>query len=158
MSVEREAAVPRQTTFEVSISILAVAIAIIAISIYPDLENAINRGKQRRIMSDFSVLEGALDSYHADFNLYPQGNTTVESVRKELEPYVEKEVPMKDDWGNQYIYRSDGRTSYTIMSFGKDREQDGAKIYKGVVYTFANDIVFSNGYYITIQDSCCLID
>src|SRR5262245_8587060 len=157
MTIKKDAAVPRQT-FEVAISIIMIATAMVAVSIYPDLENAIDRGKQKRVMADFRTIETALDSYHDDFNLYQHGNTTVESLRKELEPYLEKELPVKDEWGNQYIYRSDGRNSYTIMSFGKDREQDGPKIYYGIVYTFANDIVFSDGYYITIQDSCCFVD
>jgi type II secretory pathway pseudopilin PulG len=157
MTVIKDAAVPHQT-FEVTMSILTVVIAIIVICLYPNFENGINRRKQRRLMGDFRVLESALESYHSDFNLYPQGNTTVESIREELEPYLETDLPVKDDWGNQYVYRSDGRNSYTIMSFGKDREQDAPEIYKGPVYTFTNDIVFSNGNYITIQDSCCLID
>src|SRR5262245_7499857 len=157
MSVEKDAAGPRQT-FEVAISILAAAIAIVAICIYPSLENAINRGKQKRVMEDIRVIDAALESYHHDFNSYPLGKTTVENIRKELAPYLEKELPVKDKWDNQYIYRSDGLNSYTIMSFGKDRKQDGSAIYHGMIITFENDIVFSNSYFITIPDGCCFVD
>jgi hypothetical protein len=48
-----------------------VAIAIIVISIYPNLQNGINRGKQRRMMADMSAIAEALESYHDDFKVYP---------------------------------------------------------------------------------------
>jgi Type II secretion system (T2SS), protein G len=108
------------------------------------------------MMADIRAIAGAVESYHKDFKVYPAGKTTLEKIRKELEAYLEEELPVKDEWGNQYIYRSDGLASYTIMSFGKDREQDGPIIYQGIVFTFENDMVFSNGTFITFPDGGCV--
>ncbi len=153
MTVSQDVAVPHQT-FEITSTILVVTIAALLISIYPDFKHGINRGKQRRMMADIRAIARAVESYHDHFKVYPAGKTTVEKIRKELEAYLEEELPVKDEWGNQYIYRSDGLASYTIMSFGKDREQDGPIIYQGIIFTFENDMVFSNGSFITFPDGC----
>lgn len=152
MTVRQDVAVPHQT-FEAAISISMAAIAFIVILIYPTLQNAINRGKQKRVMADIRTVASAVESYHEDFNAYPVGKTAVENIRKELDSYLEKELPVKDEWGNQYIYISDGVTSYTIISFGKDRAQDGPIIYQGLVTTYSNDIVFSNSSFVSFPEA-----
>jgi type II secretory pathway pseudopilin PulG len=157
MTVNKDAAVPHQT-FEVTLAITMVIIAMIAIFVYPNFENARNRGRQRRMMGDIRAIARAVESYHEDFKVYPTGKTSVENIRNELEPYLEEELPVEDGWGNKYVYLSDGIGSYTVMSFGKDKKQDGMTIYRGIAPTFENDVVFSNGSFITVPDECCFVD
>ncbi|MCI0446400.1 type II secretion system protein GspG [bacterium] len=138
-------------TFEAAISILMAAIALVVISIYPNLQNAINRGKQRRMMSDMRSMGEAINAYHLDFGGYPPGKSTVEEIQKDLEGYMDK-VPLQDEWGNKYLYRSDGSTYYTILSWGKDRVMDNTSIYQGLVTSYSNDIVFSNGLFVSFPE------
>ena len=140
-------------TFEAAICILMAAIALIVISIYPNIQNAINIGKQRRMMADIRAIGGAVESYREDFKVYPAGKTAVEKIRKELEAYLDEELPVKDEWGNQYMYISDGLASYTIMSFGENRAQDGPTTYQGLVTSFSNDIVYSNGAFVSFPET-----
>jgi hypothetical protein len=96
MRVSKEAAVPLQIS-GVMISIGMVTIAMLVISIYLNFQNAINRGKQRRLMADIRTIAGVVESYYADFNVYPSGKTAVQDIAQELEPYLEKELPVKDE-------------------------------------------------------------
>lgn len=120
----------------------------LALCVYPPLQSSINRGKQKRMMADMRSINEAVEAYHVDFNTYSPGKSTVEEIRKHIGLYMD-DLPLEDGWGNNYLYWSDGLTSYTIISFGKDRVQDGPLIYHGVVTSFSNDIVFSNGVFIS---------
>jgi len=139
------------STFEVTISIIMTTVAILALTIYLPFQSSLNRGKQRRTMADIRAISQAVEAYHVDFHAYPTGKSTVEEIRKIPEGYME-EVPLEDGWRNKFLYRSNGLTSYTIISFGKDREQDGPSIYQGAITNFSNDIVFGNGFFISFPE------
>jgi type II secretory pathway pseudopilin PulG len=82
MTVKKEAEVPLQT-FEVATSILWV---IIAISIYSNLQNGINRGKQRRLMADMRSIGEAMAAYYKDYGRYPPVKSTIEDIQTEIQP------------------------------------------------------------------------
>jgi Type II secretion system (T2SS), protein G len=150
MTVNEDAAVPHQTS-GIMISIFAVTIAMLVICIYPNFKNSIDRGKQRRMMADIRSIGEAINGYHLDYGGYPPGKSTVEEIQKDIEGYIDK-VPMQDEWGNKYLYRSDGSTWYTILSWGKDRTMDNPSIYQGLVTSYSNDIVFSNGSFVSFPE------
>jgi hypothetical protein len=150
MTVNKDAAVPHQTSGSM-LSIVMAAIAILVISIYPNFKSAINRGKQKRMMADMRNLGEAIDAYHKDSERYPPGKSTIEEIQKEINPYIDN-VPLQDEWGNKYLYRSDGSTYYTIISGGKDRMIDNPSIYHGLVTSYENDIAYSNGAFVSFPE------
>ncbi len=100
------------------------------------------------------ALGTAIESYGVDHKAFPPGNSTVSAISRYLEPTYIKKVPKKDAWGNLFLYQSssDGQ-SYTIISYGKDRQRDsGGENYLGPITRFTNDIRFSNGIFIAFPE------
>ena len=104
------------------------------------------------MMADMRDLGEAINRYYLDHHRYPSGKSSIEEIQKEIEPYIDN-VPLHDEWGNQYLYRSNGSTYYTIISWGKDRMIDNAAIYHGLVTSYENDIVYSNGAFVSFPET-----
>jgi general secretion pathway protein G len=84
--------------------------------------------------AQIGTLAGQLEQYNSDCGFYPN---TEQGLRALAEPpateptcgnwgpnpYL-REKDLKDPWRNEFVYESDG-TSYTIKSYGKDRQEGG---------------------------------
>ena len=103
-------------------------------------------------MSEMRAIGTAVEAYYVDHKSYPIGKSNIAAVREQLEGNYIAVLPLKDRWGNEYLYRSDGIESYTITSYGKDHELDGPSIYRGPITRFTNDMVFSNGSFISFAE------
>jgi len=57
MTVNKEAELPRQTS-GIMMSLVMVIMAMLVVTIYPNFQNAISRGKQRRLMADIRTIAG----------------------------------------------------------------------------------------------------
>jgi len=128
---------------------LVAMIGIIAAIAIPNLLNAIQRGKQKRTMSDVRAIATAVESRATDFNAYPEA-TSVDELIPVLVPTYAPSLPMKDGWEQPFDVRTTGLT-YTIRSSGKDKlfEVDDPNLYeRGVTTSFAADIVFMNGEFV----------
>jgi type II secretory pathway pseudopilin PulG len=124
--------------------------------VIPNLANAINRGRQKKAMADIRTIGTAIEEYHSNFKSYPAGkSTTISAIETELARAHVYRVPLKDEWGGEYLYNSDGNTFYTITSTGKDRKLDGPTVYRGMIEQFSNDIVFSNGWFTSFPNGGC---
>jgi general secretion pathway protein G len=133
----------------IELLIVVAIIGIIAAIAIPNLLNAIDRGKQKRTMSDMRSVGTAVESYAVDVNFYPiQGSLgniagTVEGV---LEPTYIKNVPTTDGWAGNILYGSDSGgvgSDYTIVSYGKDKKASSSSI--GATNDFDCDIIYENG-------------
>lgn len=120
-------------------------IAIIPIAI-SNLNLSLQRRDQMRNLANMRAIGTAIEGYAVDHNAYPPGNSTVLEIRRYIEPLYIKKIPIKDTWGNFFLYTSteDG-LSYTITSYGKDHKADVPGNYKGPITRFTNDIRFSQG-------------
>jgi type II secretion system protein G len=132
----------------IELLIVVAIIGIIAAIAIPNLLNAINRGRQKRTMSDIRSIATALEAYSVDFNFYPKGLS--DGVITILNPYITptfiKRLPTNDGWNQalQLNIDSNGQT-YTIYSQAKG----GTAIpgTAGPKTDFADAIVFSNGQF-----------
>jgi type II secretory pathway pseudopilin PulG len=101
--------------------------------------------KQHRSMSNIYAIARAVEEYGVEHQAYPTGNSNVLALSIHLKKY-RKEIPMKDAWGNDFLYESSNDLqSYTITSYGNDHKPDMPSHYKGVITRFSNDITFSRG-------------
>ncbi|HXI04605.1 MAG TPA: type II secretion system protein GspG [Candidatus Saccharimonadales bacterium] len=133
----------------IELLIVVAIIGIIAAIAIPNLLNAIDRGKQKRTMSDMRSIGTSVESYAVDVNFYPiqasLGNVagTVQSV---LQPIYIKNVPTRDGWSGQLLYACDAGgtgSDYTIVSYGKDKKASSGSV--GATNDFDCDIIFENG-------------
>ena len=126
---------------------------VVAAIAIPNMLNAIQRGKQKRTMSDMRTFGTAVESFNLDHHAYPVG-TSPGDVAGVLAPTYVKRLPTEDGWQNQLYFRSDGKR-YLIVSAGKDKEWErawsscmGGCPGLGATTNFDNDIVFSDGAFV----------
>jgi len=132
----------------IELLIVVAIIGIIAAIAIPNLLNAINRGRQKRTMSDIRSIATAMEAYSVDFNFYPRvATTTVIQVETYITPTFIKRLPLNDGWNQQLALYMDGNgTNYTIQSSAKGAVMEGSPT-GGAKTDFADDIVFTNGQF-----------
>jgi len=141
----------------IELLIVIAIIGILAAIAIPNLLNAVQRGKQKRTMSDMRTMATAVEAYAVDNNFYPSadctnkftGITTVmnDSSLSVLSPtYIANPVRV-DGWGNFMLYETDApNQQYGFRSKGRDNT---ATDFTCLTTTnFNDDIVYSNGGFI----------
>jgi type II secretion system protein G len=108
--------------------------------------NALDKGKQKRTMSDIHSIAVAIETYHIDHGSYPNGISTWSTLQVHISPFFIKAPPQSDGWDRIWSVATDGGgTAYTLVSLGKDGLQDSWS--GGVTGSFNCDIVFANGQF-----------
>ena len=114
----------------VAVIVIVGFIGILAAIAVPNLLTAMQRAKQKRTIADMRTMATSVEEYKATNNRPP------ESIKI-----------LKDGWGNNFRYASDG-TNYWIVSGGKDGKFEEAEAWhyqEGATTNFDCDIVLSNG-------------
>jgi general secretion pathway protein G len=142
----------------IELLIVIAIIGILAAIAIPNLLNAVQRGKQKRTMSDMRALATALEAYTVDNSTYPAaacqtGIFTTPSVTlatnsfTNLSPTYIANVPKIDGWGEFLQYGSNPpNDSYVIVSGGRNKTVASATC--GTTTNFNDDIYYSNGTFI----------
>lgn len=142
----------------IELLIVIAIIGILAAIAIPNLLNAVQRGKQKRSMSDMRALATAVEAYAVDNNTYPQAacatglwttaDTTLASNSfSNLSPTYIAQAPRIDGWGQFLRYGSDAPgNNYAIASSG--RNKTFSAFVCGTTTNFNDDIVYANGTFI----------
>ncbi|HMA17087.1 MAG TPA: type II secretion system protein GspG [Thermoanaerobaculia bacterium] len=141
----------------IELLIVIAIIGILAAIAIPNLLNAVQRGKQKRTMSDIRTMATAVEAYAVDNNVYPSGDCTgkftgitvlmTSTSLSVLAPtYIANPVRV-DGWGNFMLYNtSSNNQEYGFRSKGRDNTETA---FSCVTTTnFNDDIVYSNGGFI----------
>src|ERR1700688_1134220 len=118
----------------IELLIVIAIIGILAAIAIPNLLNAVQRGKQKRTMSDMRALATAVEAYAVDNNVYPtatqacagglfttQGAAVDNNSFTLLSPTYIAQPPKVDGWGRFLLYNlSVDKNSYNITSLGRD--------------------------------------
>ena len=145
----------------IELLIVIAIIGILAAIAIPNLLNAVQRGKQKRTMSDMRTLATAIEAYAVDNNLYPTANcpngnwaaannptqVTSTSSFSLLSPTYVAQPPTKDGWQNYFFYAVNVTgQDYAIWSGGRDLVTAGAVC--GTTTNFNDDIIYSDGTFL----------
>ena len=143
----------------IELLIVIAIIGILAAIAIPNLLNAVQRGKQKRTMSDMHALATAIESYAVDNNVYPAaacagglytvpGTAVTLTSFSNLTPTYIAQPPKTDGWGAFLRYGSDAPgNNYNIASGGRDKVFNGS-VFCGTTTDFNNDIIYSNGTFL----------
>lgn len=128
----------------IELLIVVAIIGIIAAIAIPNLLAAINRGRQKRTMSDMRTIGTAVEAYAVDHSFYPIA-TTITVLKDSIDgPYI-KSAPAGDGWNTAFEVTSTS-TDYSLVSWGRDLIQ--GTVTAGTKTTdFDCDICYSNGVF-----------
>ena len=143
----------------IELLIVIAIIGILAAIAIPNLLNAVQRGKQKRTMSDMRALATAVEAYAVDNNVYPAAtcnaglftngtyNQLSLSSFTNLTPTYIAQPPKTDGWGRFMWYAIDATSNnYSIRSYGRDGA--AGTIDCGTTTNFNDDIVYADGTFI----------
>jgi type II secretion system protein G len=145
---------PRGFTL-IELLIVVAVIGILATIAIPNLLNAVQRGKQKRSMTDLRAVGTACETYAIDHDVIvsqsPEGNLV--TVSSSLEPTYMKTSPDRDAWDAYIRYEGSGR-EYTVTSYGRDRIAGGggSVAANGATTDFDDDMVFSGGIFVQFPE------
>ena len=144
----------------IELLIVIAIIGILAAIAIPNLLNAVQRGKQKRTMSDMRTMATAIESYAVDNNFYPTAATcpaqsittgavmTDTSLSVLAPTYIANPV-RKDGWDHFMHYGTDVTTNaqaYGILSYGRDGSIGAVSC--TTTTNFNEDIIYSNGGFV----------
>jgi type II secretion system protein G len=143
----------------IELLIVIAIIGILAAIAIPNLLNAVQRGKQKRTMSDMRALATAVEAYAVDNNTYPPAtcnaglftagtyNTLSTGSFTNLTPTYIAQPPKTDGWGRFMGYAIDASSNnYSIRSTGRDGAVGAVNC--GTTTNFNDDIIYADGTFI----------
>ncbi len=143
----------------IELLIVIAIIGILAAIAIPNLLNAVQRGKQKRSMSDMRALATAIEAYSVDNNNYPAAACPASSFTtaptqlssttnfSNLSPTYIAQPPVKDGWQRFYFYALAGSSQgYAVWSGGRNGTVAAAVC--GTTTNFNDDIIYSNGTFL----------
>ncbi len=148
----------------IELLIVIAIIGILAAIAIPNLLNAVQRGKQKRTMSDMRTIATAIEAYAVDNNVYPAGACTSamwtvagttfnDSSLSLLSPTYIATPVRKDGWDGYFHYGVDSATypqQYCLLSTGRNKAAE--TIVCITTTNFNSDIVYSNGGFIQFPE------
>jgi hypothetical protein len=127
---------------------------VVAAIAIPNFIAAKKKSAQKATMGDMKSFAMAVETYMLDNGFAPQVGTMAE-LKKLLEPFYIKKLPLKDGWGFEYHYThgvAEQQDTYSIGSGGKDGVFEGfdqTGFYDVIgEQDFAQDIIISNGDFV----------
>jgi general secretion pathway protein G len=149
----------------IELLIVVAIIGILAAIAIPNLLTAMQRSKQKRTMADMRTIATAWEARATDLNKYNASgvsalgqSASIDTLNTYLAPTYVKTFPVKDGWGNGWLFKLDqswGSTTaaqtYQIISTGKDGAAQST--YNGGATTnFDCDIIYSNGTFLQFPE------
>ena len=143
----------------IELLIVIAIIGILAAIAIPNLLNAVQRGKQKRTMSDMRALATAIEAYAVDNNVYPDaacaaglyttaGTALTTGSFTRLSPTYIAQPPKQDGWGRFMFYSVDTpHNNYNVSSTGRDGGALGTPTC-GTTTDFNDDIMYGNGTFL----------
>jgi hypothetical protein len=125
--------------------LLLVCVAVMMVFAACGGDNAEQINEQYKLaMMDVKSIGTGLESYITDNYMTPDV-TDFDGLSKHLAPFHIKALPMKDPWGNAYLYQKIGQDEYAVGCAGPDGQFGGFEQTGRYTDRAGKDIIFKNG-------------
>jgi general secretion pathway protein G len=148
----------------IELLIVVAIIGIIAAIAVPNMMLAIERGRQKRAMSELRGIATAVHGYGTDTNRFPAGTGAFAAVNtvpqfSDLVPEFLPTTPGPDPWNTQYQYGSDASgLNFAVRCLGKQSQPDTPDFPEvqssnvASTHCFECDIVWSEDTFLIFPD------
>lgn len=134
----------------IELLIVVAIIGIIAAIALPNLNRAMNQGKQKSTMADMKQIATVVETYQIETDTYPQV-ADINKLAAVLEPDYIPRLKKKDAWGHEFYYSANART-YTIASCGKGGPDICASPETKEYESVYDPIILTLGFFIQAPD------
>ncbi len=145
----------------IELLIVIAIIGILAAIAIPNLLNAVQRGKQKRSMSDMRTMATAVEAYAVDNNVYPSAQCTgkftavtvtlTDTSLSVLAPTYIANPVKKDGWSNFFMYNTTSNNQeYGFRSKGRDGVSGALTC--TTTTNFNDDILYTNGGFLQFPE------
>lgn len=116
----------------IELMVVVLILAILAALVVPKIVGNADKAKVSAANSDITAYKSMLEHFRLDCDRYPTTEEGLQALRTEPSglsgkwkgPYADKDIAL-DPWQHEYIYESNGDTSFTIKSLGSDGQEGG---------------------------------
>lgn len=113
--------------------IVLAIIGLLAALVLPRFSDAFGKGQRKSTEAQLSSLTSAVEAFKLDHGRYPtqqEGlsvliNRPTDVEEANWKPYLAKETLPMDGWKRPFIYRTDDKFGFRIISFGADGKEGG---------------------------------
>lgn len=123
----------------IELLIVVAIIGILATLAVPQLLDAVDRGRQRRTMSDMRNIATANGTFRVDTGAYAA------ALVADLQPNYMQIVPVNDAWINAWTYA--GGATYTLTSLGADGAAGTVPPAPWINDPYEPDLILQNGQF-----------
>lgn len=135
----------------IELLIVVAVIGIIAAIAIPNLLHALQRGRQKRTMSDMRTIATAAGAYEADASFFPRAVASISDLETHLVPSYIKVVPTRDGWFTQMHAESTATGNhYTLVSYGKNKAAEAFGGYGTLTNHFNADIWITDNEFVQL--------
>lgn len=130
----------------VELLITVAIIGLLAAMAVANLNNALDKSRQRQTMATMRNVSTAVEAYNTDNGHLPANGITADQLKTLLVDNVFKAVEVQDGWDSDLVYTaSDG--AYTLESYGRDRANGPQNITRQTRDEFEYDILLADGQF-----------
>ena len=130
----------------VELMIVIAIIGILAAVAIPAMLTSLDKSKQRASMADMRMIGQGVQLYELDNSNFVAAGTPTAALVILIEPFTMTVLRHEDHWSNAYQYNTDGRTWYSIESYGRDGV-DGLNITPTTAFQFELDLLYATGQF-----------
>ena len=131
----------------VELLIVIAILGVLAAVAIPAMLTSVDKSKQKASMADMRMIGQGVQLYELDTSNFITDGTATTALVILIEPFTMTVLRPEDHWSHDYQYNTDGRTWYSLESFGRDGV-DGVNITPTTAFQFELDLLYASGRFI----------
>lgn len=136
----------------IEVLIVVAIIGLISAIAVPRILWALDKSRDKKVMSDMRNIAVAIGIYTVDNGIVPNANNILDliTILQMHDPKNAGSLVERDAWGKLFYYQWTSDTDYTLKSFGKDRTEGNPAT--GRYFDAAADTIIISGRFVASHE------